>query len=465
MKRPRLISPHFGGYLFGIAYQNADKTIPHENPIRLNAKGAVLLYGAEIQEVRDINNTIVDLPIDDGYCYFVDKYGKPLANGKVYTYFYQSTVPKESFDNNGQLNTNPIILDDDGKAQINMDGNYRLRVYDKDGVCMGDDDDLNLALPQLPPPPHDDGTPIITDLPPLDDGTPPPADDDNKDDEPILPPPPPPPDDDAPIITDEPPPPPPIDENIGYIQRVGFFSTRDFRTNADWQKYLETDQPPSTKWGMTIPHYTPFVIGQELEPIIKELADGFLKEKLKERIEIEGWNAEPVSDPLLIIYNGDYFAHKDKKPYDGIVNLADYTPVITATGMDYGHHNHDDIVSPRNYGTTTEQLLSKKNIGIFGDEPLNHGFKKSVAKSEFNEWESQLGLQVEPEMFLQWAGVSVGFIQEMSRTAWREDGSTYNYRYYIHLEHQPIFVNVIHYYANDKNDAGFDETLIKLNLK
>lgn len=189
MKRPRLISPHFGGYLFGIAYQNADKTIPHQNPIRLNAKGAVLLYGADIQEVRDINNNVVNLPIDDGYCYFVDKYGKPLVNGKVYTYFYQSTVPKESFDNNGVLNTNPIILDNDGKAQINIDGNYRLRIYDKDGVCMGDDDGLGGVLPILPPPP-----PTDDDIQPLEPPIEPPKDDT------------PPTDDDTPIVTDEPPP-------------------------------------------------------------------------------------------------------------------------------------------------------------------------------------------------------------------------------------------------------------------
>lgn len=144
IKRPKIITPLNGGFILGRAWQNAEKTIPHEYPIRLNAKGAVLAYGVVADEWQDINQTPHELIHDDEWVYFVDDVGNPLAHGKVYTYYYQSTRPKKSYGDEHKtiVNDNPIILDELGRAKIYINGNYRLRVYDKHGVCLGDDDDF-----------------------------------------------------------------------------------------------------------------------------------------------------------------------------------------------------------------------------------------------------------------------------------------------------------------------------------
>lgn len=144
IKRPRIITPLNGGFILGRAWQNAEKTIPHEYPIRLNAKWAVVAYGAVADEWQDINQTPHELSHDDEWVYFVDDVGNPLSHGKVWTYYYQSTRPKKSYgdENKTIVNDNPITLDELGRAKIYINGNYRLRVYDKHGVCLGDDDDF-----------------------------------------------------------------------------------------------------------------------------------------------------------------------------------------------------------------------------------------------------------------------------------------------------------------------------------
>lgn len=147
IKRPRIITPLKGGFILGGAWQNANQTIPHESPIRLNAKGAVLAYGANADEWQDVNQIPHELSRDDEWVYFVDDVGNPLSHGKVWTYYYQSTRPKKSYGDEHKtiINDNPITLDELGRAKIYINGNYRLRVYDKYGVCMGDDDDFGEA--------------------------------------------------------------------------------------------------------------------------------------------------------------------------------------------------------------------------------------------------------------------------------------------------------------------------------
>lgn len=69
--------------------------------------------------------------------------GKPLAGGKVYTYEAGTTTPKNTYTTHeGDVpNTNPVILDQSGKAKIFLgDGAYRIRIEDKDGALV---DDIN----------------------------------------------------------------------------------------------------------------------------------------------------------------------------------------------------------------------------------------------------------------------------------------------------------------------------------
>ena len=72
---------------------------------------------------------------------FIDSCGKPLAGGKVYTYEANTTTPKTTYaDSEGlAVNTNPIILDESGRARIYMgDGSYRIRVLDRNEALIAD---------------------------------------------------------------------------------------------------------------------------------------------------------------------------------------------------------------------------------------------------------------------------------------------------------------------------------------
>ncbi|MND96994.1 hypothetical protein D3C80_893020 [compost metagenome] len=53
---------------------------------------------------------------------FIDDCGKPLAGGKVYTYEAKTTTLKPTYaDVEGlAVNTNPIILDESGRANIHL---------------------------------------------------------------------------------------------------------------------------------------------------------------------------------------------------------------------------------------------------------------------------------------------------------------------------------------------------------
>ena len=71
---------------------------------------------------------------------FFDRCGKPLAGGKIYTYEANTTTPKVTYKDPYGLtpNTNPIILDAAGEADIYLDGTYRIRITDRNDVLVND---------------------------------------------------------------------------------------------------------------------------------------------------------------------------------------------------------------------------------------------------------------------------------------------------------------------------------------
>lgn len=71
---------------------------------------------------------------------FFDKCGKPLCGGSVYTYQVGTTTAKPTYTDVSKtaVNTNPVILDSSGSAAIFLDGAYRVRVLDRNGVLVED---------------------------------------------------------------------------------------------------------------------------------------------------------------------------------------------------------------------------------------------------------------------------------------------------------------------------------------
>lgn len=65
---------------------------------------------------------------------------KPLAGGRIWTYEANSTTPKVTYKDPYGItpNTNPIILDAAGEADIYLNGTYRFVVEDKTGVIQKD---------------------------------------------------------------------------------------------------------------------------------------------------------------------------------------------------------------------------------------------------------------------------------------------------------------------------------------
>ena len=68
--------------------------------------------------------------------FFTVSGGAALAGGKVYTYESGTVTPKASFTDFGAAtpNTNPVILDSAGEADIWLDGNYTINLEDSLGV-------------------------------------------------------------------------------------------------------------------------------------------------------------------------------------------------------------------------------------------------------------------------------------------------------------------------------------------
>lgn len=87
---------------------------------------------------------------------FVDANGVPLVGGKIYTYIPSTTTPKTTWQDSseGVMNTNPIVLDSLGTAQIYGNGQYRFLINDADGNLIYDaltQDTLGFLSPQTTP--------------------------------------------------------------------------------------------------------------------------------------------------------------------------------------------------------------------------------------------------------------------------------------------------------------------------
>lgn len=65
---------------------------------------------------------------------YMDGSGNPIVGGHVYTYINHTSTPKASYTDYTATveNTNPVILDSDGRASIWLTGAYRIRVTDAD---------------------------------------------------------------------------------------------------------------------------------------------------------------------------------------------------------------------------------------------------------------------------------------------------------------------------------------------
>ena len=59
--------------------------------------------------------------------YAWDRNGKPLAFGKLYTYQARTNTPKPTYQSEDQVveNTNPVILNGEGYANVYLDGSYK----------------------------------------------------------------------------------------------------------------------------------------------------------------------------------------------------------------------------------------------------------------------------------------------------------------------------------------------------
>lgn len=83
-------------------------------------------------------------PLNSALTRFFDKCGKPLVGGKVFTYEAGTTTPKETYTNENKtsVNTNPIILDSAGSAFIYLDGEYRIRIFDRNDLLIEEMDNV-----------------------------------------------------------------------------------------------------------------------------------------------------------------------------------------------------------------------------------------------------------------------------------------------------------------------------------
>lgn len=95
------------------------------------------------------NNTNLSFP-SAFYQQFIDKDGKPLACGKLYTYIAGSSTPVVTYKTisggteSANMNTNPIILDMSGKADlvISKDTAYKFVLFDRNDVKVDEWDNV-----------------------------------------------------------------------------------------------------------------------------------------------------------------------------------------------------------------------------------------------------------------------------------------------------------------------------------
>ena len=81
---------------------------------------------------------------------FTNDLGSPLVGGQVYTYFAGTSTNQDSYSDAALTvpNTNPVILDDTGSADIFLKGAYRIRVFDKSGRFIEEQDNITQAASQ-----------------------------------------------------------------------------------------------------------------------------------------------------------------------------------------------------------------------------------------------------------------------------------------------------------------------------
>lgn len=130
---------------FKPTYRNSEFTALNQNPIVLDNAGSALIYlrGSNQLRIYDKDGNHIENRIEYQQlerAQFYDDYGKPLKNGFVYTYDYQSTIKKTSYSIDDVANQNPIVLDENGTALVNIVGAYRLRQYNSKNVFVGDQD-------------------------------------------------------------------------------------------------------------------------------------------------------------------------------------------------------------------------------------------------------------------------------------------------------------------------------------
>lgn len=79
--------------------------------------------------------------LPNGKSQFIDINGKPLVGGTVGMYVLGTLIPKNTWQDAGQLvlNTNPIVLDSRGQALIYGGGSYRQIVKDINGNLIWDE--------------------------------------------------------------------------------------------------------------------------------------------------------------------------------------------------------------------------------------------------------------------------------------------------------------------------------------
>lgn len=130
---------------FKPTYRNSELTALNTNPVVLDGAGSALIYlrGANLLKIYDKHGNFIEERIEYQQrerAQFYDDYGRPLKNGYVYTYDYQSTIRKTSYSIDDVINPNPIVLDENGTALVNIVGAYRLRQYNSKNVFVGDQD-------------------------------------------------------------------------------------------------------------------------------------------------------------------------------------------------------------------------------------------------------------------------------------------------------------------------------------
>lgn len=67
---------------------------------------------------------------------FIDKNGKPLVGGRIYTYEAGTSTPKSTWEDQQKITLNdwPATLDDAGRAPVWIDGAYKVIITDKNDV-------------------------------------------------------------------------------------------------------------------------------------------------------------------------------------------------------------------------------------------------------------------------------------------------------------------------------------------